>query len=187
MLFNQEPMFTPDDNDVILVVLDCANIGWFFGKDHFSAFGIKYTLDYFERFEFLKVVAFIPASYINRKPKRDENVNPLMESEQWELLNSLYYSNKISIVPSGDHDEVYILSYSRDHSGFIISNDLFHDHLKNIGAEVQEEDERGGSLRDSRQELELWINNYRCGYTFVDTYFTLNPGRFTLILIVYLL
>lgn len=42
----------------------------------------------------------------------------------------------------------------RDNNGFIISNDLFKDHMININVE------------STRFSMSIWIHEHRCGYTF---------------------
>ena len=146
------------------VILDCANIGYAYAQNQcFSINGVDLALKYFESYGFIRVTAFIPASYLRRKPRDGSKGNVLMETEDWTKLNALVESRRISPVPPGDNDDVYILSYARRRNGFVVSNDFFRDHIAKIEVE---------SLRRSMQ---MWIRESRCQYTFVRDEFVLYP------------
>lgn len=89
--------------------------------------------------------------------------NALMETDDLELLSSLVKSRQVSLVPSGDHDDVYILSYAREHRGYVVSNDLFNDHINSLSSDEQ------------KDNIRLFLQHHRCGFTFVDDEIILNP------------
>jgi hypothetical protein len=165
------------------VILDCANIGWAFGGSNFSALGVKIAYDTFDDLP-INLYGFIPSSYVKRKPKDGSRGNSLMETEDWEILDQLIGSRRVSqtnqflkittlsflqqlsVVPSGDSDDLYILNFAQHHDAYVISNDFYHDHLTAI---------------DSVEEREMannWLQHRRCSYTFTPGY----EGTFTLML-----
>lgn len=154
-----------EDRVVPLVVLDCANIGWCYGVDRFDAQGVIVALLYFQS-RHLECQAFIPAAYLRVKPRRFDNLtgNAMMQTDEVESLQRLAASAALTVVPSGDSDDAYILNYARDNNGFVISNDLFHDHLRNIEVD---------SVRNS---MNVWLSEHRCGYAFTSRRdFVFNP------------
>eukprot|EP01034_Spumella_vulgaris_P036865 gene36865-45477_t len=88
-----------------------------------------------------------------------------MQTEEVDYLQSLAGSSLLSIVPSGDYDDAYILNYARDNNGFVVSNDFFNDHINQI---------ENPQVRNS---MRLWLGENRSGYTFVNhKEFLPNPG-----------
>mmetsp|Transcript_21436 Transcript_21436/g.20732 ORF Transcript_21436/g.20732 Transcript_21436/m.20732 type:complete len:318 (+) Transcript_21436:124-1077(+) len=156
----------PSENKRTLVVLDCANIGWAHGGDHFSAAGIQIAINFFSNYK-VDIVAFIPSNYLRKKPRDGARGNSCMETDDWDILNTLVHTGKVTVVPAGDHDDVYILSYARFNNGFVVSNDFFVDHIKNITEET------------IRTSMKYWLNENRCGYTFHSSLLTfmINPGN----------
>lgn len=156
----------PTARSVPLVVLDCANIGWCYGGDSFSAEGVTIAIQYFRQLQ-TEVQGFIPASYLRAKPSHavSSTGNAMMITEDLEILNELAGTSVLSIVPSGDSDDAYILNYARDNNGFVISNDLFNDHLRHIS---------NPSIRSS---MFVWLQDHRCGYAFsARREFLFNPS-----------
>jgi hypothetical protein len=160
----------PNERAVPLVVLDCANIGWNFAVNAFDARGVELAISYFHR-QNIDVVAFIPASYLRAKPRQIHGAvqpvrgNAMMLTEEVEMLTSLVQQKLLTTVPSGDSDDAYILNYARDNNGFVISNDLFHDHLNSLEVE------------GVRRSMRVWLQEHRCGYTFTNkSEFVFNPS-----------
>jgi hypothetical protein len=146
------------------VVLDCANIGWFFGCELFDMMGVLLALAYFESLgDLVKVTAFIPASYVRRKPNDGSRGNSLMQTSDWEQVNQLVLSKAISVVPAGENDDKYILSYAWQNNGYIVSNDYFMDHV----AAVDNPQER--------EQMVQWLLDSRCAYTFTRDRLILSP------------
>ena len=181
----------------ILVVLDCANIGWGYGINSFKANGVQIAVEHFARFANTRVVAFIPSSYLRRKlmtgsrpvcfafqkgrqcrnsscrylhenvPATSAETNALMETDDTELLNELWHNRRLSMVPASDHDDEYILSYAKENHGFVVSNDLFNDHVRNVA---------DSSSREDTLNMQHWLQRSRCGFTFIEDELVLNPA-----------
>ena len=154
------------DSNKPLVVLDCANIGWSYGKNElFNVHGLELVLDYFLKVSILcKVVAFIPSSYVRYRPNDGTRGNAKMMTEDIDKLESMIKECRISIVPAGDDDDAYILSYAREHHGYILSNDLYNNHIASI------------ENKHVRDIIRSYLNEFRIGYTFVNDTFYLNPA-----------
>jgi hypothetical protein len=148
-----------------LVVLDGANIGWFFGKTQFSARGISNAISYFEHLSTFNVVCFLPTRYLRAKPLRGDSslINPVMETDDTEILDRLWKTDKLSLVPSCEEDDLYIIGYAFERGGFIVSNDLFADHIRSIEVEQK------------KMAFFDWLQTHRCGYTFVHDGLVVNP------------
>lgn len=155
----------PKDRSRPLVVLDCANIGWMYGNNQrFSAAGVQLAVASLQKLN-IDIKAFIPIKYISIKPRRGQgDGNIIMETSDWEDLTVLVSRGVISVVPAGDHDDSYILHFARSAQGFIVSNDLFRDHLESM------------EVDSVRLSMQLWLRENRCGYAFVDNDFIFNPS-----------
>lgn len=154
----------PSQNKRTFVVLDCANIGWAYGDDHFDVTGIRKALAFFAKYD-VDVVAFIPSSYLKKKPRDGGRGNAVMETDEREQLETLVRTGDVTVVPSGDHDDVYILSYARSNNGFIVSNDFYADHIASV------------EVKSIQSSMKLWLNVNRCGFTFLNnSHFMINPG-----------
>jgi len=160
----------------VSVVLDCANIGYSFGEvsggnagggggggggggivggKRFCVAGVELALKYFDE-KGVDVTAFLPSGLLRRKPSEGSGgTNALMQTEALERLTSLVESGRITTVPAGDHDDCYILSYARNKGCFIVSNDLFADHIRSVDESV-------------KLGMRLWLSQNRCGYCFVN-------------------
>jgi hypothetical protein len=150
----------------LLVVLDAANIGWAYGRDNrFDVTGIEAAVRFFSTFK-VTVTAFIPAAFVRKRPSEGSGgVNAKMVTDEWERLNALVQSGVLVIVPAGDDDDVYAISYARTNNAFIVSNDFYGNHIQKLA---------NMSLRSS---MELWLATNRCSYTFSSTGgFLLNPA-----------
>lgn len=64
------------NEDYPTVVLDCANIGWAYGVDCFSATGVQIAYDFFSDF-YVNVLGFLPAPYYKRRPKDGSRGNAI--------------------------------------------------------------------------------------------------------------
>ena len=155
----------PSQNKRTLVVLDCANICWAHGESQFDVNGIQIALAFFKSYE-VDVISFIPSSYVKKKPRDKSAGNSMMETEDRQHLEALIRMGDVTVVPAGDHDDVYILSYARSNNGFIVSNDFFADHI----ASIEE--------MSIKRSMKLWLNVNRCGFTFLkNSSFMINPGN----------
>ena len=118
-VFSEMVNETPSERSYPLVVLDCANIGHYYGNNHgFDVRGVQLALDYFHSMR-VEVKAFVPSSYVRIKPRDHSSGNALMQTEEVGLLNHLVDSLQVTVVPAGDSDDAYILNYARNNSGLL--------------------------------------------------------------------
>ncbi len=162
-VFAEMVIDTPANEENVLIVLDCANIGWSYGVDRFSANGVKLAISYFQQLH-MNIRAFLPAPFIKAKPKDGLKYNAVMETDGIDYLTNQVIDKVISLVPAGDSDDAYILKYARENNGFVVSNDHFRDHIASLETE---------SIRLS---MKLWLHENRCGYTFSGEDFIINPS-----------
>ena len=157
-----------DPTDIV-VVLDCANIGWMYGQDIFCARGVQLAFDYFSPHHGVTCIGFLPAAFLKKRPKHGSGSghNSVMQTDDWDILDNLRRARKIEIVPAGDNDDLYILTYARQQQerGFVVSNDFFADHIQRLANQTVQ--------RNTRD----WVRGHRCSFTFVRDAFVLNPER----------
>ena len=94
-----------------------------------------------------------------------------MDTEDQSILENLFRSRQLSLVPAGDNDDIYIISYAHERNGYVVSNDQFRNHF---------EDVEDGGIQEAMFE---WILSHRCGFTFVQDEFVLNADSTLSILI----
>jgi hypothetical protein len=153
----------PVERKVPLVVLDSANIGWCFGEGAFSARGLQLAVEYFQR-QKVEIKAFLPAYYVQQKPSDGSRQNSVMETDEISYLQTLIRQKILALVPSGESDDAYIIQYARECSGFIITNDMFRDHMNSL------------SENSMKLSLQLWLAENRVGFTFAENHFLINPN-----------
>ena len=56
----------------------------------------------------------------------------MMDTDDLDKLSDMMMKGLITLVPSGDNDDVYILTYARENHGYIVSNDFYADHVRDI-------------------------------------------------------
>ena len=171
---NIESHLGGDLDNRLSVVLDAEHIGRF-GSDcgsrdihaSFQVSQLVAAINYFERYG-LRVISFIPAAMVRRRPYKgdDDKSNARMQTTMVEQLNHLISNGKVTVVPSGDEDDLYVLSYSRRNHCFIVSNDFFHDHIRRLS---RQDESLGRSMK-------LWIDENKCTYTFVGSEFVPSPA-----------
>ena len=154
----------PTERDSLLVVLDGANIGYSYGSGVFDAKGLVLAIEYFTG-EKVEIKAFLPSGLCRARPRDGSRGNGLMQTDNLDIVHQLVSDGSVSIVPSGDPDDIYIIRYAKDNNGFIVSNDFFADHIRNM------------DNHSSQQSMFHWIRENRCGYTFVGNQeFMPNPA-----------
>lgn len=155
----------------VCVVVDAANVGWAHGNGVcFSPTGVSVAIDHIKSLsqlgDMVDIMAFLPASYMRKRPSKHSNVtgNALMITDEWEALDDLVGTGHLTLVPAGDHDDVYLLTYARLHNGYVVSNDFFADHM------------RGVSNPTVKKSFQLWLESRRASYAFPKpSEFMLNP------------
>ena len=154
----------PTERDSLLVVLDGANIGYSYGSGVFDAKGLVLAIEYFTG-EKVDIKAFLPSGLCRARPRDGSRGNGLMQTDNLDIVHQLVSNGSVSIVPSGDPDDIYIIRYAKDNNGFIVSNDFFADHIRNM------------DNHSSQQSMFHWIRENRSGYTFVGNQeFMPNPA-----------
>lgn len=169
-----------------LVVLDGANLSYAYAQTllgvdnrHRRARfdpdvrGIRVACEYFVQAG-LRVLAVLPSSWYNQKPRAGNNLsaeNAWMQQDQLETLRLLREKSWLVGAPPTDDDDAYVLTIaqrenvraSRRHGqhgpAFVLSNDLFRD----------------AQDRDATEQLRGWLQNGidshgpgRISYAFVD-------------------
>jgi hypothetical protein len=153
-------------NNLPVVVLDCANIGWSYGITDYSSHGVIECFRYLDNFSnIINIIGFIPSSYVRKKPQSSRG-NAMMVTGEWEKLQSLIHDGRLVVVPAGDNDDTYIIAHASKTNGFIISNDFFNDHCA-----TQELTSGNGEV------MKEWLSRARVGYTFVQGTLMINPNR----------
>lgn len=144
-----------NEKDKVLIVLDTANLCFSHGKGKvFSIDGFMIAYDYYKKKGY-KVVGFI-ASYYIRTQKHEVSGN-------WEDLERLMRENILILTPPQDYDDSYMLEYAKRHQGYIVSNDMYRDHLQKFKNERQ------------REKVKDWIKKHTISYTFIQDEFLPNP------------
>ncbi|GMF11336.1 unnamed protein product [Phytophthora lilii] len=82
----------------------------------------------------VKCVAFAPNFWPNVKPApgaAGPRENGAMETDDWALLDELVQKDHVILTPSQAHDDFYVIDYAVKYDGFIVTNDMFRDHVAN--------------------------------------------------------
>uniref|UniRef100_K3X641 RNase NYN domain-containing protein n=1 Tax=Globisporangium ultimum (strain ATCC 200006 / CBS 805.95 / DAOM BR144) TaxID=431595 RepID=K3X641_GLOUD len=76
----------------------------------------------------IKCVAFAPNFWLNAK----SSASGVLEAEADRvLLSSLVEKDHVILTPSQAHDDFYVIDYAVKYDGFIVTNDMFRDHVAN--------------------------------------------------------
>ncbi|ETL86661.1 hypothetical protein L917_13918 [Phytophthora nicotianae] len=114
----------------------------------------------------VKCVAFAPNFWLNVKPtpgSAGPRENGAMETDDWALLNELVQKDHVILTPSQAHDDFYVIDYAVKYNGFIVTNDMFRDHVSN------KRTFHGKRLTSS------WVRSHCIDFTFVGKEFMPNP------------
>ncbi|EQC28684.1 hypothetical protein SDRG_13559 [Saprolegnia diclina VS20] len=145
-----------------VVVLDAANIATLVrgtvrtdrlqsALDHFDALGVR-------------VIAFAPGYWLRSKTStpRTRQCSAEMESDQraeMALVQALVEAEKIVLTPPQAHDDFFMIDYAMKHNGYVVTNDMFRDH---VAKKMQ---------FHGRELTEAWIRANCITFTFVGTEF----------------
>jgi hypothetical protein len=162
-----------------VVVLDAANIAMRHGlQRRFSCRGIQLCAEHFIA-QGDRVVAFLPdycldvdadGSFRRRVApsgggrgggRRRLTITP----DDRVLLEILVDSGVVVLTPAMDSDDLYCIHYARRHDAFLVTNDLFRDHISETD---------GPKARQT--ELRNWLQTRRISYTWVADEFLPNPN-----------
>ncbi|ETM39832.1 hypothetical protein, variant 1 [Phytophthora nicotianae] len=114
----------------------------------------------------VKCVAFAPNFWLNVKPtpgSAGPRENGAMETDDWALLDELVQKDHVILTPSQAHDDFYVIDYAVKYNGFIVTNDMFRDHVSN------KRTFHGKRLTSS------WVRSHCIDFTFVGKEFMPNP------------
>eukprot|EP01041_Mallomonas_annulata_P008228 gene8228-16920_t len=157
-----------------LIVVDAPNVAMRHGLNaKFSCAGIRIVLEFFAQAGH-KVVSFLPDYYLSY-----EGVNGIRRQavlnidgatvrasrvpDDVNLLQQLVVRGLLIGTPAQDYDDSYCITYARRHGGYVITNDLYRDHIKRVANKTQ------------REETRKWIKSHCVSYTFVGDEFLPNP------------
>ncbi|KAF4321688.1 hypothetical protein BBO99_00001143 [Phytophthora kernoviae] len=114
----------------------------------------------------IKCVAFAPNFWLNVKPVPGSSTpreNGAMQTDDWELLNSLVQKDQVILTPSQAHDDFYVIDYAVKYDGFIVTNDMFRDHVANR------------RVFHGKKLSSTWVRSHCIDFTFVGKEFMPNP------------
>lgn len=114
----------------------------------------------------IKCVAFAPNFWLNVKPAPGSSgprENGAMRTDDWELLNSLVQKDHVILTPSQAHDDFYVIDYAVKYNGFIVTNDMFRDHVANK------------RVFHGKRLSTTWVRAHCIDFTFVGKEFMPNP------------
>ncbi|RLN94825.1 hypothetical protein BBJ28_00011157 [Nothophytophthora sp. Chile5] len=120
----------------------------------------------------IKCVAFAPNFWLNQKPtpgSANPRENGAMETDDWALLSALVQQDHVILTPSqasashAAHDDFYVIDYAVKYDGFIVTNDMFRDHVSH------KRQFHGKTLTTS------WVRSHCIDFTFVGQEFMPNP------------
>eukprot|EP00953_Heterococcus_sp_UTEX-ZZ885_P004749 3044-Heterococcus_DN1.PRE.3 len=138
-----------------LIVLDGANVAWCHGVHLVSSLeGIIIALQWFEHRGF-RTIAFLPQSYV--RGKYDKHATSAIAT----AVAARLQTGSIVLTPAYDSDDAYMISFARQHGGYLVTNDMLRDHVESAGSQ----DQAAGAA------LQTWVRAYRISYTFVQDQF----------------
>lgn len=159
------------DTRECVVVIDGANVACQKdGKVHIPK--LAAAIKYFRSLELaagrypVNCVAFAPNFWLNVKPSPGSagpKENGTMETDDWALLNQLVHQDHVILTPSQAHDDFYVIDYAVKYNGFIVTNDMFRDHVSNK------------RIFHGKRLTSNWVRSHCIDLTFVGTEFMPNP------------
>ena len=148
----------------VTVVLDGANIGWQRGKDRCcDPSGVAAALRYFRSRGF-HCFAFLPAYYTRVKPRHGSHgTNGVMETDAVEAFQAMVDREEVVLTPPQADDDKFIITYAADRGGYVVSNDMFRDHIA------------ARPTAEERRAAQAWVKAFVIPYTFVAGDFVPDP------------
>jgi hypothetical protein len=101
-----------------LVVLDAANVTTVSIGD-LRIERLTSAIEYFTRLE-IRCIAFAPRYWLD---------GTLFDDRSRDVIQSLVQQDILVLTPPQAHDDYYVIDYAMKNDGYIITNDLFRDHL----------------------------------------------------------
>ena len=135
--------------EIPLIVVDAPNVAMRHGLNaKFSCKGIQLALNFFHSAGH-KVIAFLPDYYLNfervgeLRRLASLNIGEVRASQlpdDIEVLQLLVQQGFVIGTPSQDYDDSYCITYAQRRGGYIISNDMYRDHVKRIESKEPREE-----------------------------------------------
>ncbi|KAI9996287.1 hypothetical protein PInf_013670 [Phytophthora infestans] len=154
-----------------LIVIDAPNVAMRHGKGKvFSCTGIELAVNYFQALGH-RVVAFIPDYMLQSDEERAER------EEQGEILTTAKIPDDVALLerlmhkgvliptPPQDYDDSYTIQYAGLHSGYVVTNDLFRDHIVNMAGP-----------RERKVAMRAWLRTHQISYSWIRNEFLPNPN-----------
>ncbi|KAL3669530.1 hypothetical protein V7S43_004917 [Phytophthora oleae] len=154
-----------------LIVIDAPNVAMRHGKGKvFSCVGIELAVSYFQALGH-RVVAFIPDYMLQSDEERAER------EEQGEILTAAKIPDDVALLerlvhkgvliptPPQDYDDSYSIQYAGLHNGYVVTNDLFRDHIVNMVGP-----------RERKVAMRAWLRAHQISYSWVKNEFLPNPN-----------
>ncbi|ETI50968.1 hypothetical protein F441_05606 [Phytophthora nicotianae CJ01A1] len=154
-----------------LIVIDAPNVAMRHGKGKvFSCAGIELAVNYFQALGH-RVVAFIPDYMLQsdeERREREEQGEVLTASkipDDVALLEHLMHKGVLIPTPPQDYDDSYSIQYAGLHNGYVVTNDLFRDHIVNMVGP-----------RERKVAMRVWLRAHQISYSWVRNEFLPNPN-----------
>ncbi|RLN57024.1 hypothetical protein BBJ29_001351 [Phytophthora kernoviae] len=154
-----------------LIVIDAPNVAMRHGKGKtFSCAGIDFAVKYFQALGH-RVVAFIPDYMLQsdeiRAQREEEGIvfTAAKIPDDVALLERMVHEGVLIPTPSQDYDDSYSIQYAGLHDGFVVTNDLFRDHIVNMVGP-----------RERKVAMRAWLRAHQISYSWVRNEFMPNPN-----------
>ncbi|RHY91534.1 hypothetical protein DYB37_006147 [Aphanomyces astaci] len=118
-----------------LVVLDAANVATVV-RGAVRIQRLQHAIDHFESLG-IRCIAFAPGYWVKSKtltPRSRSQQSAEMELDQkaeMAAVQELVLLEKVVLTPPQAHDDLFIIDYAMKHDGFVVTNDMFRDHVAN--------------------------------------------------------
>lgn len=154
-----------------LVVIDAPNVAMRHGLNKcFSCRGIALALDYFRTLGH-RAIAFIPDYYLNyeragelkRAQKSVGGVRAVQLPDNIGLLESLVEARLLICTPPQDYDDSYCIKYAMQNDGYVVTNDMYRDHVAKV------------ENRKEREQIRRWLRVRCISSTWVGDELIINP------------
>ncbi|RHX99606.1 hypothetical protein DYB36_003273 [Aphanomyces astaci] len=102
------------------VVLDAANVATV-SSGILRVQRLEAALEYFQRLN-VRCIAFAPRYWVDGLQVFEDDATKA-------TLRALVDTDKLVLTPPQAHDDYYVIDYATKHDGYVVSNDMFRDHV----------------------------------------------------------
>ncbi|ETV81543.1 hypothetical protein, variant 1 [Aphanomyces astaci] len=102
------------------VVLDAANVATV-SSGILRVQRLEAALEYFQRLN-VRCIAFAPRYWV-------DGLQVFEDDATKSTLRALVDTDKLVLTPPQAHDDYYVIDYATKHDGYVVSNDMFRDHV----------------------------------------------------------